>query len=113
MIWAQSRELVTPIPSRVRSRRLFFRETLFRRSNFPGSVLSQLSSINNGGDLAETFIDPDGSFWGMVTVNGVPYQVFSILLGNNDLQQICGDTFDSNGQLHGFIGTLPLQKNTH
>lgn len=83
----------------------------FSAFEFPGSVFSNLQSINNGGDLAGYFEDPDGSFWGMVTVNGVPYQVFSILAGNNDLQQICGNTFDSSGQLHGFVGTLPLQRN--
>jgi hypothetical protein len=77
---------------------------------FPGSVTTRLSSINNGNDLAGSFIDPDGIRKGMVTVNGFPYQVFALVWGNNDLQQICGSTFDSNGQEHGFIGTLPLQR---
>jgi hypothetical protein len=79
----------------------------FSPFQFPGSVFSRLSSINNGNDLAGRFIDPDGSSWGMVTVNGFPYQVLARnVLGNNDLQQICGQTFD----FRGFIGTLPLQR---
>src|SRR5262249_20928903 len=47
----------------------------FSAFQFPGSLVSQLSSINNGNDLAGNFADPDGSIWGMVTVNGIPYQV--------------------------------------
>jgi len=93
----------------------------FSTFEFPGSVLSQLQSINNGGDLAGNFLDPDGSTWGMVTVNGSPYQVGSpwqminfAVNGNNDLQQICGYTFDfATGQFRGFIGTLPLQGHAH
>jgi probable HAF family extracellular repeat protein len=82
----------------------------FSPFQFPGSVTTRLSSINNGNDLAGSFRDPDGTRSGMVTVNGSPYQVFALVWGNNDLQQICGSTFDSNGQEHGFIGTLPLQR---
>lgn len=87
----------------------------FSQFQFPGSLFSQLSSINNGGDLAGFFVDPDGFSGAMVTVNGVPYLVInSGVNGNNDLQQICGYTFDfSTGQYRGFIGTLPLQRNTH
>jgi hypothetical protein len=82
----------------------------FSPFQFPGSVFSRLSSINNGNDLAGRFVDPDGNHWGMVTVNGFPYQVLADnVLGNNDLQQICGRTFDQRG----FIGTLPLQQNQH
>jgi hypothetical protein len=87
---------------------------MFSPFQFPGSVLSQLSSINNANDLAGVFIDPDGTFWGMVTVNGVPYQVNAAVNGNNDFQQICGYTFDPNtGKYRGFIGTLPLARNSH
>jgi probable HAF family extracellular repeat protein len=85
----------------------------FSPFQFPGSVTARLSSINDGNDLAGSFRDPDGTRSGMVTVNGSPYQVFALVWGNNDLQQICGSTFDSNGQEHGFIGTLPLQQNAH
>jgi hypothetical protein len=33
--------------------------------------------------------------------------------GNNNLQQVCGYIFDADRQEHGFIGTLPFQRNTH
>ncbi len=82
---------------------------------FPDSLLSELLSINNGNDLAGFFVDPEGFFDGMVTVNGVPYEVFASVNGNNDLQQICGYAPDFNaGRYRGFIGTLPLNKpSTH
>lgn len=96
-----------PATSFILSQKMFF------PFQFPGSIASQLSSINNGNDLGGTFIDPDGSFWGMVTVNGIPYQVTAAVIGNNDLQQICGYTFNPNtGRFGGFIGTLPLTKPT-
>ena len=84
----------------------------FAPFQFAGSLLTQLTSINNNNDLAGTFVDPFGSQWGMVTVNGSPYQVTDTVIGNNDLQQICGYVPDYNiGQFRGYIGTLPLQRN--
>jgi hypothetical protein len=85
----------------------------FSTFEFPGSILSRLSSINNLNDLAGTFHDPDGSIWGMVTVNGHPYQVYVRLFGNDDLNRMCGYTFDDTGRPRGLIGTLPLQRNPH
>ena len=86
----------------------------FSPFQFPGAVLTQLSTINNGNDLGGVFQDPSGDVEGMVTVNSIPYEVFAAVNGNNDLQQICGYTFDSStGLFRGYIGTLPLQRNTH
>jgi len=77
---------------------------------FPGSILTQLSSINNSNDLAGTFVDPDGSLWGMVTAYGYPYQVYGAVFGNDDFDRICGYTFDFNtARYRGFVGTLPLR----
>ena len=99
---------VAPLTSFILSSKSF---TTFQ---FPGSILSQLSTINNGNDLGGIFIDPDGELWGLVTVNGIPYQVNAAVNGNNDLQQICGYTFNPNiGRFGGVIGTLPLQKTAH
>jgi hypothetical protein len=86
----------------------------FSTFQFPGSILTQLTSINSSNDLAGLFEDPDGSFWGMVTVYGHPYQVQAGVFGNDDFDRICGYRFDFNaGRYRGFIGTLPLQQNTH
>jgi probable HAF family extracellular repeat protein len=85
----------------------------FSSFQFPGSIFSELSSINNSNDLAGFFLDPDGSYWGMVTVFGHPYQVFASLWGNDDLNRIFGYTIDDTGRPRGLIGTLPLQGNQH
>lgn len=90
----------------------------FSPFSFPDSIYSQLSSINNSNDVAGIFADPDGTSWGMVTVDGYPYQVeagdFGTeggVRGNDDLGHICGYARDPNtGQSRGFIGTLPLKK---
>jgi hypothetical protein len=83
----------------------------FSTFQFPGSIFAQLSSINNSNDFAGTFVDPDGSASGMVTVYGYPYRVDAGLLGNDNMNRICGYTFDFNtGRFRGFIGTLPLNK---
>jgi probable HAF family extracellular repeat protein len=82
----------------------------FSTFQFPGSILSVPRSINTSNDVAGLFEDPDGNFWGMVTVFGIPYQVDAGVEGNDDLGHICGYTFDFNtGRYRGFIGTLPLQ----
>jgi len=85
----------------------------FSSFQFLGSILSQLSSINNSNDVAGVFADPDGEFWGMVTVSGNPYQVHAGLWGNDEFDRTFGYTFDAAGRLRGFIGTLPLQQNQH
>jgi len=64
------------------------RKSSFTRFDFPGSQFTLPYSINNATDLAGLFIDPEGSFWGMVTIYGYPYQVFAAVFGNNDLGQI-------------------------
>ena len=84
---------------------------IFSPFQFPDSVYTQLQSINNLNDLAGTFVDPDGTAWGMVTVYGHPYQVYAGLFGNDDLSRICGYTFDDTGRPRGLIGTLPLRRN--
>jgi hypothetical protein len=90
------------------------RNNSFTRFDFPGSQFTLPYSINNASDLAGFFIDPEGSFWGMVTIYGYPYQVFAAVFGNNDLGQICGYAYDSDtARYRGFIGTLPLQRNSH
>jgi probable HAF family extracellular repeat protein len=81
----------------------------FSSFQFPGSIFSQLSSINNSNDLAGIFVDPDGTSWGMVTIFGHPYQVFAGLWGNDELNRIFGYTFDETGRPRGLIGALPLQ----
>jgi uncharacterized membrane protein len=86
----------------------------FTPFNFPGAQFTNPQSINNANDLAGSFIDPNGSGWGMVTVNGYPYQVYASVFGNNNLSQICGFTYDFKAQRYkGFIGDLPLQRNAH
>ena len=86
----------------------------FTRFDFPGSQFTLPYSINNAGDLAGLFMDPAGSFWGMTTVYGYPYQVFAAVFGNNDMGQICGYTYDpSEGHYQGFVGELPLLQNAH
>jgi hypothetical protein len=78
------------------------------------ALLTLPSSLNDRNDLADIFFDPDGIVWGMVTVNGYPQRVYSNVLGNNDLGQICGYTLDfESGQVKGFIGQLPLHKESH
>jgi len=82
----------------------------FRTFNFPGAFKTLLSAINNQNDLVGLFYDAEGP-WGFVTVNGYPHRVWSSAIGINDLQQICGATFDvQSGTYKGFIGTLPLHK---
>jgi uncharacterized membrane protein len=86
----------------------------FSSFQFPDSLLTQLSSINNSNDLAGSFFDPDGNFWGMVTVSGIPYQVDAGVFGNDNFDRICGYALDFNtGRYRGFIGTLPLERNAH
>jgi len=86
----------------------------FTQFNFPGSQFTLPYSINNTSDLAGFFIDPEGSFSGMVTVYGYPYQVYAAVFGNNDMGEICGYTYDyRDGRYKGFIGDLPLQQNAH
>jgi hypothetical protein len=95
--------------------------TTFIRSNngfstfqFPGAIFAEATSINNSNDLAGTIFDPDGTASGMVTVYGIPYQVFAGVFGNDDLDRICGYTYDyDTGRFRGFIGTLPLKQNAH
>ena len=88
------------------------RKNSFTQFDFPGSQFTLPYSINNASDLAGFFIDPEGSFWGMVTVYGYPYQVYAAVFGNNDLGQICGYAYDySDRRYKGFIGDLPLQQN--
>jgi hypothetical protein len=83
----------------------------FSRFQFPGSIYTQLQSINNFNDLAGAFVDPDGTASGMATVYGHPYQVYAGLFGNDDLDRICGYTYDFNaGRYRGLIGTPPLQR---
>jgi len=90
------------------------RNNSFTRFDFPSSQFTLPYSINNASDLTGLFIDSEGSFWGMVTVYGYPYQVYAAVFGNNDLGQICGYTYDpSDGHPIGFIGDLPLQQNGH
>jgi uncharacterized membrane protein len=87
----------------------------FSRFQFPGSLVTQIYSINNSNDLAGFFFEPDGATEvGMVTVYGYPYAINGIVFGNDDLNRICGETFDYNtGSFRGFIGTLPLKQNAH
>ena len=88
------------------------RNNSFTQFDFPGSHFTLPYSINNANDLAGFFIDPDGSFWGMTTVYGYPYQVFAAVFGNNDMAQISGYAYDySDRRYKGFIGDLPLQRN--
>jgi uncharacterized membrane protein len=87
----------------------------FSPFQFPGSILTQAYSINNSNDLAGFFFEPDGATEvGMVTVYGYPYGINGIVFGNDDLNRICGATYDYNtGLFRGFIGTLPLKQNAH
>jgi probable HAF family extracellular repeat protein len=85
----------------------------FSSFQFPGSIFSELLSINDSNDLAGIFVDPDGATWGMVTVSGNPYQVYAGVWGNDEFDRIFGYTFDGTGRPRGLIGILPLQWNQH
>lgn len=87
----------------------------FSPFQFPGSLVTQIFSINNSNDLAGFFFQPDGATEvGMVTVYGYPYSINGIVFGNDDRNHICGVAYDYNtGQVRGFIGTLPLMQNAH
>ncbi|HEY7002435.1 MAG TPA: hypothetical protein VH330_11915 [Candidatus Udaeobacter sp.] len=86
----------------------------FSTFQFPGSIFTELFSINDSNDLAGFFEDPDGTYWGMVTVFGNPYQVYyASIWGYDSFDRILGEAYDETGRLRGLIGTLPLEQNCH
>src|SRR5438874_1815850 len=75
----------------------------FTEYDVPGSVQTNLLSINDAGDFTGGF-DPDGSgvFQAFVSVVGT----FTSLNGINDRGFICGRYVDASGIAHGFLARV-------
>jgi len=83
----------------------------YTNENFPGSVQTQVTAINNLGDTAGFWVDGKGNNFGFVEWNGVftSYQdpntgkgTVNQLLGINDFGIAVGFYTDGNGVNHGY-----------
>lgn len=92
----------------------------YTNENFPGSVQTQVTAINNSGSTAGFWVDANGNNFGFVnrhgtftsyqdpntgTFNGVQ---FNQLLGLNNNKMAVGFYIDGNGNNHGY--KLDLEK---
>ncbi|HLI05378.1 MAG TPA: hypothetical protein VKV40_02300 [Ktedonobacteraceae bacterium] len=105
----------------------------YANENFPGSVQTQVTAINNKGDTAGFWVDSFGNNFGFVEWNGVftsfrgPDAVapvtssspsnakpsFTQLLGINDQGFAVGFDMDGQGNTHGFKLNLSTGQFTH
>jgi probable HAF family extracellular repeat protein len=88
-----------------------FGQNSYRNENFPGSVQTQVTGINNSGTTVGFYIDAAGTNHGFVDHVGTffnvdfPNTTFNQLLGLNDLGVVAGFFTDAEGNNHGYAGT--------
>lgn len=87
--------------------------------DMPGAQFTEPFSLNNKASVAGIFDNGDGYASGFVKLFGFlhevnRYGVPTYVYGNNNLEQIVGETYDfDTGRIVGFVGTLPLVRNSH
>jgi hypothetical protein len=88
-----------------------FGQQNYTDENFPGSVQTQVTAINNLGDTAGFWVDGNGNNFGFIDWNGVftSYKnpntgtgTVNQLLGLNDRGMAVGFYTDGNGVNHGY-----------
>lgn len=88
-----------------------FGQQNYTNENFPGSVQTQVTAINNFGDTAGFWVDRNGNNFGFIDWNGVftSYQdpntgtgTVNQLLGLNDRGMAVGFYTDAEGVNHGY-----------
>ncbi len=90
----------------------------YTNENFPGSVMTQVTGINNAGDTSGFWVDKKGNNFGFTDVNGTftsysdpASSTFNQLLGINDHGLAVGFYTDASGMSHGYV--LTLNSNTY
>lgn len=77
-----------------------------------GSTEGIYYGINNAGDVAGSYTDTSGNKHGMMTINGLvfnvddPSGVSTVCRGINSSTAVVGDYYDSSGLPHGFLYSL-------
>jgi hypothetical protein len=88
-----------------------YQQNNYHNENFPGSVQTQVTAINNEGDTAGFWVDGNGNNFGFIEWNGVftSYRdpntgtgTVNQLLGLNDHGIAVGFYTDGNGVNHGY-----------